>query len=100
MLRPSGRRRDGSGARQAAAITDRVTKNGAPKLVQRCTLPLTGVGCVTCIYTSLAVIDIGAAGFVLREKRLTISLETLQSLTGARLHLQGPVIELTVPEVG
>ena len=57
------------------------------------------MGCVKRIYTRLAVIDIGAAGFVLRETLAAISLDDLQSLTGAKLHLQDPVTELTVPEV-
>jgi 3-oxoadipate CoA-transferase beta subunit len=76
-----------------------VTKDGKPKLVERCTLPLTGVGCVTRVYTSLAVIDVEAGHFVLREKLASLSVEALQALTGARLHLDGPVGDLTVPEL-
>lgn len=86
------------GAKRVAVITDHVTKDGKPKLVQACTLPLTGVGCVTRVYTSLAVIDIEGGQFVLREKLAGISLDELQSLTGAPLIL-GEVADLTVPEV-
>jgi 3-oxoadipate CoA-transferase beta subunit len=87
------------GARRVAVITEHVTKNGESKLLERCTMPLTGVGCVTRVYTSLAVVDIEGGRFVLREKLPAISLETLQAATGAKLHLDGPVAELIVPEV-
>ena len=87
------------GAKRVAVMTDHVTRDGKPKLLRRCTLPLTGVGCVTRIYTSLAVIDIAAHGFVLREKVAGLALADLQSLTGAMLHLEGPVADLIVPEV-
>jgi 3-oxoadipate CoA-transferase, beta subunit len=87
------------GAKRVAVITEHVTKDGQPKLLDRCTLPLTGVACVTRVYTSLAVIDIEAGHFVLREKLAGLSFEALQAQTGARLHLAGPVAELTVPEL-
>ncbi|MFG1300893.1 CoA transferase subunit B [Xanthobacter sp. V3C-3] len=87
------------GARRVAVITEHVTKSGEPKLLDRCTLPLTGVGCVTRVYTSLAVIDIEDGRFVLREKLPTITLEKLQSLTGAELVIAGPVADLIVPQL-
>lgn len=87
------------GAKRVAVITEHVTKDGRPKLVERCTLPLTGVGCVTRIYTSLAVIDVQNARFVLREKLPGVTLDQVQALTGAPLHLHGPVGDLVVPQV-
>lgn len=87
------------GAKRVAVITDHVTKTGAPKLVEKCSLPLTGVGCVTRVYTSLAVLDIENGHFVLREKLPDLSFEDLQALTGATLHLDGPVVDLIVPEI-
>ncbi len=87
------------GAKQVAVITDHVTKDGQPKLVETCQFPLTGIACVTRIYTSLAVIDVTQRGFVLREKLSTISFDELQSLTGAELHVEGAVSPLLVPEV-
>ncbi|QCO57386.1 CoA transferase subunit B (plasmid) [Pseudorhodobacter turbinis] len=87
------------GAKRVAVITDHVTKTGEPKLVAACTLPLTGVGCVTRVYTSLAVIDIEDSHFVLREKLPAISFDALQALTGASLHTDGPVADLIVPEL-
>jgi 3-oxoadipate CoA-transferase beta subunit len=87
------------GAKTVAVMTDHVTKDGKPKLLARCSLPLTGVGCVTRVYTNLAVLDIQDGRFVLREKLAALSLEDLQALTGARLHTPGPVADLIVPEL-
>ena len=87
------------GAKRVAVITEHVAKNGEMKLVERCTLPLTGVGCVTRVYSSLAVIDIEDGHFVLREKLPSITLSRLQLLTGAKLVIDGPVADLIVPEL-
>jgi len=87
------------GAKRVAVITDHVTKDGRPKLVKSCSLPLTGVGCVTRVYTSLAVIDIVAQRFVVREKLAAISLDELQGLTGAGLVVEGTIADLSVPEL-
>lgn len=87
------------GARRVAVITDHLTRKGEPKLVHRCTFPLTGLGCINRVYTSHAVVDIEDGRFVLREKLADLSLEALQAITGARLHIPGPVGELTAPEV-
>jgi 3-oxoadipate CoA-transferase beta subunit len=87
------------GAKQVIVITEHVTKNGEPKLVEKCSFPLTGVGCITRVYTSHAVIDIVARHFVVREKLAAMSMEQLQAMTGAPLHVEGPVRDLTVPEL-
>lgn len=85
------------GAKTIAVVTDHVTKKGEPKLLKACRLPLTGVGCVKRVYTSLAVLDISEIGFVLREKLAAISMDDLQAVTGAELHIEGEVIELNTP---
>ncbi|MEC8580194.1 MAG: 3-oxoacid CoA-transferase subunit B [Pseudomonadota bacterium] len=87
------------GAKRVAVVTDHITKKGDPKLVAECTMPLTGVGCVTRVYTSLAVIDIEDGHFVLREKLPQISLEELQAVTGGELKVQGTIADLIVPEL-
>ncbi|MCB1397962.1 MAG: CoA transferase subunit B [Rhodobacter sp.] len=87
------------GAKRVAVMMDHVTKDGKPKLLHRCTLPLTGVGCVTRIYSSHAVIDIVQGSFVLREKLAGLTLEALQAMTGATLHTDGPVADLIAPEL-
>lgn len=87
------------GAKRVAVVTDHVTRKGEPKLMERCTLPLTGVGCITRIYTSLAVVDVQGGRFVLREKVAALSMDELQAVTGAELHVDGDVKVLDVPEV-
>lgn len=87
------------GAKRVAVLTDHVTKTGAPKLVAQCTLPLTGLNCVTRAYTSLAVVDIKDGHFVLCEKLPAISMQDLQAVTGAELKIDGPVADLTAPEL-
>ena len=87
------------GAKQVVVITEHVTKDGKPKLVERCTFPLTGVGCITRVYTSHAVIDIVDGKFVVREKLAAMTMDELQSMTGAKLHTDGPVADLVVPQV-
>ncbi|MBO0663775.1 3-oxoacid CoA-transferase subunit B [Jiella sp. MQZ9-1] len=90
-----------NGAKRVAVLTDHVTRDGQPKLVSKCSFPLTGVACVTRIYTSLAVIDVDRdqGRFVLREKLPTLSMEALQAVTGAPLFTEGDVADLIVPEL-
>ncbi len=85
------------GAKQVVVITEHVTKDGKPKLVERCTFPLTGVGCITRVYTSHAVIDIVDGKFVVREKLAAMTMDELQAMTGGKLHTDGPVVDLVVP---
>lgn len=87
------------GAKRVAVVTDHTTKDGKPKLVDTCTFPLTGVGCITRVYTSLAVIDIDGGRFLLREKLAEISLDELQSLTGAPLYGTENTADLITPEL-
>ncbi|PWK63048.1 3-oxoacid CoA-transferase B subunit [Aminobacter sp. AP02] len=87
------------GAKQVVVITEHVTKGGEPKLVERCTFPLTGVGCITRIYTSHAVIDVSGGRFMLREKLADMTFDELQAMTGGRLHVDGRVADLAVPEL-
>ena len=85
------------GAKQVFVITEHVTKDGKPKLVAACTFPLTGVACITRIYTSHAVIDIKDGRFVVCEKLAEMTMDELQAMTGAPLHTDGPVADLVVP---
>lgn len=75
------------GAKRVWVAMNHVTKEGEPRLVQRCTYPLTAQGAVERIYTDLAVIEVTPDGFRVLEMVPGMTLERLQALTGARLHL-------------
>ncbi|NQU60726.1 MAG: 3-oxoacid CoA-transferase subunit B [Rhodospirillales bacterium] len=74
-----------AGARKVFVITDHVSKTGAPKLVEKCTYPLTAKGVVGTVFTDLAVIDVGPDGFSVRELVDGLSLDDLAARTGAKL---------------
>ena len=73
------------GAKRTFVMMEHVTKSGEHKIVERCTYPLTGIGCVARIYTDLAVIDVTPQGLVALEWVEGLSLAELQALTGAPL---------------
>ncbi len=64
-------------------ITQHTTKNGEPKLVERCSYPLTGAGVVSRIFTDLAVVDVTPDGFQVVELAPGIDFEEVQEKTGA-----------------
>jgi 3-oxoadipate CoA-transferase, beta subunit len=73
------------GAKQTWVIMEHTTKGGEPKIVPRCTYPITGLGCVSRIYTDLAVLDITPGGVVVREMAEGLDFESLQACTGVPL---------------
>jgi 3-oxoadipate CoA-transferase, beta subunit len=74
-----------AGVKSVFVITQHCTKNGDPKLVERCTFPLTGLGVISRVYTDLAVIDITDDGFQLVELSPGVEFEYVQERTGAAL---------------
>ncbi|NLP83524.1 CoA transferase subunit B [Microbacterium sp. CFH 90308] len=73
------------GAKNVYVMTDLLTKSGESKLVQDCTYPLTGVGCVTRVYTDHAIFDVTPEGFAVREAFGDNTVQSLSELTGLRL---------------
>lgn len=73
------------GAKSVYVMTDLLTKSGESKLVERCSYPLTGVGCVTRVYTDHAVFDVTPEGFAVREAFGDNTVAGLEELTGLKL---------------
>ncbi len=86
-----------AGVKRVYIITTHCTKNGEPKLVDACTLPLTGRGVVNRIYTELAVIDVTPGGFRLVELAPGASFDGVQQRTGAPLLPRIEHAERTAP---
>ncbi len=74
-----------AGAKRVFIMMEHQTRTGESKIVERCTYPLTGVGCVSRIFTDLAVIDVRAGGLIAREWVDGLSFEDLCALTAAPL---------------
>ena len=73
------------GAKSVYVMMEHQTKTGESKIVQSCTYPLTGIGCVNRIYTDLAVMDVTPQGLIVRDIAEGMSLQELEKLTGVAL---------------
>ena len=81
-----------NGARQVIVAMELTTKDGKPKIVNRCTFPLTAAGCVNHIVTERCVIDVTTDGLVLSELRKNCTISEIQSAVEPTLMIS-PVLK-------
>ena len=80
-----------AGAKRVIVAMEHATKEGQPKILKKCSLPLTGVEVVDTIVTELCLIDVTERGLVLREVRPDTTVEEVQRLTQPKLIIEGTV---------
>ena len=83
-------------AKNIIVAMQHVNKAGESKLLPKCTLPLTGIGCVKKIVTELAVIEVTKDGFKLLERAPGVSVEEIQKATEGKLIIEGEIPEMTL----
>ncbi len=85
-----------AGARRVIVAMEHATKDGRPKILKRCSLPLTGEGVVNTIVTEFAVVDVTPQGLLLREIASGMTVEVLQKVTEPKLHASADLKTISV----
>ena len=89
-----------SGDARIIVVMFHLTRDGKPKLVERCDYPLTAPRCVSTVVTDLAVIDVDEQGFLLREIAPGVSADDVRSATGAPLRVAADVRDMSFEWAG
>jgi len=85
-----------AGAKRVIVMMEHANKEGRPKVLNQCSLPITGRGCVSAVCTDLAWIDVTPRGLVLRELAPGVTAEQVQALTEPRLEIAPDVKTMQV----
>lgn len=86
------------GAKKVYVLCDHNSKDGSPKLVEECSLPLTGAKCVDRVFTDIAVVDVTPDGLIAREMVDGMEFDELEARTGAPIRLANDWKTLTAPD--
>lgn len=85
-----------AGAKRVIVAMQHADKSGKSKLLKKCSLPLTGLGCIHRVVTDMAVLDVTKEGFLLREHAPGVTIEDVRRLTDAPLKVDPEVKQMPV----
>ncbi len=84
------------GAKRVFVTMEHVNKEGKPKILKKCSLPITGLKCVNHIVTEYALLDVTPQGLVLRELAPGVTVEQVQAITEPKLTVAPDVREMKI----